>query len=67
MEPLHVPITYRITAKSSTLVNPTSNVILERINKVPGNLVRTFNIKDTYVDKDDQWSGFLAAEDFSIF
>ena len=47
--------------------NPTSSAILEQISQVLGNLVRTFNIKDTYVDKDDQWSGFLAAEDFYIF
>ena len=45
---------YGITAKPSTLVNPMSNAILERIHQVLGNLVRTYNIYQTYVDKDDQ-------------
>ena len=38
-----------ITDKSSTSGNPTSNAILERIHQVPGNLVRTCNITQTYV------------------
>ena len=28
--------------------------------------MRTFNIKETYVDKDDPWSGILAAAAFAI-
>ena len=35
---------YGITAKPSTLRNPTSNTILERIHQVIGNLLQTFNI-----------------------
>ena len=38
---------YRITAKPSTLVNPMSNVVLEQIHHLTGNLVRTFNISQT--------------------
>ena len=41
---------YRITAKPITLVNPMPNAILERIYQILGNLVRTFNIQQTYVD-----------------
>ena len=41
--------------------------MLERIYQVLGNLVRTYNIKETYVDYDDLWSGILASEAFSIF
>ena len=55
---------YGITAKPSTLENPTSDVILERIHQVLGNLVRTCNITKTYVDKYDLWSGILAASEF---
>ena len=44
-----------------------SNVILERIHQVIGNLVKTFNIKYTYVDEDDPWLGILAAAAFKIF
>ena len=46
--------------------DPTSNAILEQIHQVIGNLVRNFNIKETYVDKDDPLSGILAAAAFSI-
>ena len=28
--------------------------------------MQTFNIKETYVDKDDPWSGILAAAAFTI-
>ena len=52
---------YRITTRSSTLVNPTSIALLERIHQFLGNLLRTNNIRETYVEKDDPWSGILAA------
>ena len=50
---------YSITANPSTSGNPTSNAILEHIRQVMVNLVRYFNIKETYVDKDDPWLGIL--------
>ena len=44
-----------------------SNAVLERINKVLGNLVRTFNIStQTYIDENDLWTGILAAAVFAI-
>ena len=52
---------YGITAKPSTLGYPTSNAVLELIHRVLGNLGYTFNICETYVDKDDLWLGILAA------
>ena len=48
------------------LVNPTSNVILDRIHQVLVHLMRTFNITETYVDEDDPRSGILAAVEFTI-
>ena len=36
------------------------NAVLELINQVLGNLVRNFNTSQSYVDKDDPWSGILA-------
>ena len=57
---------YKITPKTSNLVNITSNAILERIHQVLGNLVRTCNITQTYIDEDDPWLGILAAAAFSI-
>ena len=43
-----------------------SNVRLERIHQVPGNLVRYFNIPQTYVDKNDPRTGILDAAAFAI-
>ena len=43
---------YGIVAKPSNLVNTTSNARLECITQVLGNLVHTYNIKETYIDKD---------------
>ena len=61
-----IELEYEITAKPSTLGNPTSNAILERINQVLGNLVRNFNTQQTYVDENDPWTGILAAAAFAI-
>ena len=54
-------------AKPSTLGNSVSNIVLGEILQVLGNLVRTYNINKTYVDKDDLWSGILTAAAFVIF
>ena len=49
-----IDMEYLITAKPSTLGNPMSNAVLERIHQVLGNLVLTFNIStQTYVDEND--------------
>ena len=48
------------------MVISTFNKILEQIHQALGNLVRTFNIKDTYVDKDNPWLVILSAEEFTI-
>ena len=52
---------YRMTAKPSSLENPTSNAILEKIHQVLGNLVHIYNIETTYVEIDDSWLVNLAA------
>ena len=44
-----------------------SNAVLERIQQVPGNLVRAFNIYETYVDENHPWIGNLDASVFAIF
>ena len=43
-----------------------SNAILELIHQVLGNLVRNFNIQQTYVDENDPWTGILATAAFAI-
>ena len=57
---------YRITVKPITLVNPINDEILKKIHQILGNLVLTCNINQTYDDKDDPWSGILAAASFVI-
>ena len=42
------------------------NAVLERIHQVIGSIMRDFNISQTYVDKNDQWMGILAAAAFAI-
>ena len=41
---------YGKTSKTRTSVNPIFNAVLERIHQVLGNLLRTCNINQTYVD-----------------
>ena len=57
---------YMLTAKPRTSGNPMYNATLERIRQVLGNLVQTFNIQQTYVDKNDPWAVILAAAEFVI-
>ena len=59
-----IEIEYSIIAKPSTSVNPTSNAILERIQQVLGNIVRTFNITLTYVDEDAHGQEFWLKHHF---
>ena len=58
---------YGITSKPSTSGNPIFNAILERIYQVLGNIVRTCNINQNYVDKDDPRSGILSEVAIIIF
>ena len=44
---------YGIKTKPDSSRNPQANAIIERIHQVLGNLVRSFNLHDTYVHDDD--------------
>ena len=57
---------YEIVAKPSTSGNPMSDVILERIQQVLGNLVRACKIIWNHVDEDDPWLGILSDSVFVI-
>ena len=59
-----IEMEYIIISNPITLGYPTPNAILERIHQVLVNLVRTYNIKNTYVDEDYPLSGILEAADF---
>ena len=43
------------------------NAVLKWIHQVLGNIVRTFNISQTYIDKNDPWTGILSAAAFAVF
>ena len=57
---------YGIIVKKATMVNPQANSILERVHKVIGNMIRTFNLQQNYLDEDDPWKGILAATAFAV-
>ena len=63
---LRIEMDYGITVKPSTLGNPTSNEILERIHQVLVNIVQTCNITQTYVDKDDPLSDIFSTAAFAL-
>ena len=44
---------YGIKAKCETTGNPQENSILERIHRVIANLIRTFDLNNTYLDEDE--------------
>ena len=52
---------YSILSNPSTSGNTTSNAIVEQIHMFLGNLMQTYNIKDTNIDKDDPCLRILAA------
>ena len=56
---------YGIKIKPSYPGKPQANAIIERIQQVLGNLVRTYNIQETYVDDADPWMVILLAAAFA--
>ena len=55
-----------INIKPDSSGNPQANETIGRFNQVPGNLVRTYNIQEPYVDDADPCMGFLAAKYFAV-
>ena len=49
-----------------TTRNPQANAIVERVHQTIGNIIRTFELQDHYLDEDDPWEGILAATAFAI-
>ena len=41
------------------------NTISEHIHQVLGNIVRNFNVQQTYLDKNDLWADILDASEFA--
>src|SRR5919112_1401968 len=57
---------YGIKGKPITVRNPQANAIVERVHQVIGNIIRTFDLEDNYLDEEDPWTGILAATAFAV-
>jgi hypothetical protein len=58
---------YGIKGKPITVRNPQANTIVERVHQtIVGNIVRTFELENTYLDEEDPWKGMLSAAAFAI-
>jgi transposase InsO family protein len=56
---------YGIKKKPITTRNPQANSIIERIHQMIGNMIRTHQVGSEDINKDDPWSGILAAMMFA--
>jgi hypothetical protein len=57
---------YGVKKEPITTRNPQANAIVERVHQTIGNIIRTFELHENYLDEDDPWKGILAATAFAI-
>jgi len=57
---------YGVKGKPITVRNPQANAIVERVHQVIGNIIRTFELEDNYLDEEDPWKGVLSATAFAV-
>ena len=58
---------YGIKCKPITVRNPQANAIMERVHQVIiGNMIRTYELEDNYLDENDPWGGILSATAFAV-
>jgi hypothetical protein len=57
---------YGVKKKPITTRNPQADAIVKRVHQTTGNIIRTFELHDNYLDDDDSWKGILAATAFAI-
>ena len=55
-----------VKEKPITVRNPQANTIVERVHQTIGNMVRTFEPENNFLDKDDPWKGTLSAVAFAV-
>ena len=58
---------YGIKGKPSTVRNPQTHAIVERIHQVKANIIRTFELDENYLDEEDPWKGILSAAAFAVW
>ena len=57
---------YGVKDKPITVRNPQANAIVERVHQVIGNIIRTFELEDNYLDEVNPWKGILSATAFAV-
>jgi hypothetical protein len=57
---------YGVKKKTVTTRNPQANAIVVQVHQTIGNIIRTFELHENYLDEDDPWKGILAATAFVI-
>ena len=57
---------YGIKGKPITVRNPQANTIVDCIHQVIANMIRTFELEENYLDKEDPWKGVLSATAFAV-
>ena len=57
---------YGVKKKPITVRNPQANAIVERVHQVIGNIIRTFELQDNYLDEKNPWKGILSATAFAV-
>jgi hypothetical protein len=57
---------YGVKEKPITVRNPQANAIVKWVHQVIGNIVRTFELENNYLDDDDPWKGILSATAFAV-
>ena len=57
---------YEIKSKPITKRKPQANAIIDQVHQTIGNIIRTFQVQDNYLDEHDPWEGILTATMFEI-
>ena len=57
---------YGVKPKPITVRNPQANAIVERVHQVIGNIIRTFELENNYLDETNPWKGILSATAFAV-
>jgi hypothetical protein len=57
---------YGVKAKPITVRNPQANAIVEQVHQDMGNIIRTFELENNYLDDNNPWKGILSATAFAV-
>ena len=57
---------YGIKGKPITIRNLQANAIVERIHQIIGNIIRTFELEENYLEENNPWKGILSATAFAV-